>query len=77
MADVKISALPASSVLTGAEEIPVVQSDSTVKMTVQQILDAVPVSDPVPDSTATDFDGLKSDHNALLASLRASGQMGS
>ena len=75
MTDVKISLLPASAALTGAEEIPVVQSTSTVKTTVQAILDEVPVSDPVPDSVAVDVATLVTDFNNLLAKLKASGLM--
>lgn len=39
MADVKISDLTPSAALTGTEEVPVVQSGSTVKTTVQDIAD--------------------------------------
>lgn len=41
MADVKISALPAGSELSGTEIIPVVQSGDTVKITTDQIKDLV------------------------------------
>jgi len=77
MADVKIkiSALPGAAALTGAEEIPVVQSASTVKTTVQDILSEVPVSDPVPDSVAADVATLVTDFNNLLAKLKAAGLM--
>ena len=37
MPDVKISALPAAAALTGTEEVPIVQSSSTVKTTTQDI----------------------------------------
>jgi len=76
MADIKISALPTASPITGAEQIPCVQSGSTVNITVQKILDAVPVSLPVPDSTATDVAGIVSDFNNMLASFRAAGIIG-
>ena len=75
MADVKISALSAAGTVTGAEEIPVTQSGSTVKLTVQEILDEVPVADAQTDSTATDVATLKTDFNALLAKLKAVGLM--
>lgn len=41
MADKKISQLTAASTLTGAEELPVVQSSSTKKATVTQIVAAI------------------------------------
>lgn len=75
MADVKISELPSGAPLTGAEEIPITQSGSTVKTTVQTILDQVPQSAPVADSVATDVDTLRTDFNNLLAALKASGLM--
>lgn len=77
MADVKISELSAASALTKAEEIPAVQSGSTVKITVQEILDEVPVSAAVANSTATDVAGVVVDLNNLLAQLRAVGIIGS
>ena len=75
MADVKISALSAAGTVTGAEEIPVTQSGSTVKLTVQEILDEVPVAAAQVDSVATDVATLKTDFNALLAKLKAAGLM--
>ena len=75
MADVKISALSAAGSLTGAEEIPVTQSGSTVKATIQGILDEVPVAAAQADSTATDVAGIVSDFNDLLAKLKAAGLM--
>jgi len=77
MSDVKISSLPAAAALTNAEEIPAVQSGSTVKVTVQELLDLVPVAAPVPDSVATDVAELVIDYNSLLASLRTAGIIGS
>ena len=77
MADVKISDLPAATALTKAEELPAVQSGSTVKVSVQDILDEVPVSAPVADSTASDVAGVVVDLNNLLAQLRAVGLIGS
>ena len=48
MANIKISALPAAATLTGAEEVPVVQSGVTVKTTVAAIVtSAVPTLDQV------------------------------
>ena len=75
MADVKISALSAAGALTGAEEIAATQSSSTVKVTVQEILDEVPVAAAQSDSTATDVAGVVVDLNALLAKLKAAGLM--
>jgi hypothetical protein len=51
MATIKISALPAAGGLTGAEEVPAVQSGGTVRTTAQDIADlagapALPVSIP-------------------------------
>ena len=73
--DVKISALSAAGTITGAEEIPATQSGSTVKVTVQEILDEVPVAAAQSDSTATDVAGVVVDLNALLAKLKAAGLM--
>jgi len=39
MADVKISALSSAGALDGTEEVPVVQSSSTVKATTQDVAD--------------------------------------
>ena len=75
MADVKISDLSATGTLTGAEEIPATQSGSTVKVTVQEILDEVPVAAAQADSTATDVAGVVVDLNALLAKLKSAGLM--
>ena len=75
MADIKISDLSAGGTITGAETIPVVQSSSTVKITVQDILDEVPVAASQSDSTATDVAGVVVDLNALLAKLKAAGSM--
>ena len=75
MSDVKISALSSAGSLTGAEEIPATQSGSTVKVTVQEILDEVPVAASQSDSTATDVAGVVVDLNALLAKLKAAGLM--
>lgn len=76
MADTKISALASAAALTGAEEVAVVQSSSTVKTTVQDIIDFQGLGTPVPDSTATDVATLKNDFNTLLASLRAANVIG-
>ena len=75
MADVKISDLSAAGTITGAEEIPATQSGSTIKVTVQEILDEVPVATAQSDSVATDVATLVSDFNALLLKLKTAGLM--
>ena len=75
MADVKISDLSAAGTITGAEEIPATQSGSTIKVTVQEILDEVPVATAQSDSVATDVSTLVSDFNALLLKLKTAGLM--
>lgn len=77
MADVKITELPVANVLTKSEILPIVQSGSTVQVSVQKILDEVPVSDPVSDSVAADVATLVVDFNNLLAQLRAANIIGS
>jgi len=42
MADVEINALPAAAALTGAEILPADQGPTTVRLTVQEIIDAIP-----------------------------------
>jgi len=75
MSDLKISQLPPANTLTNAEEIPAVQSGSTVKIAIQTILNEIPQASPIADSTATDVAGIVADFNALLAELKASGLM--
>ncbi len=75
MSDLKISQLPPANTLTNTEEIPAVQSGSTVKITLQTILNEMPQASPIADSTATDVVGIVADFNALLAELKASGLM--
>jgi len=76
MADTSISNLPAAAALTGAEEVAIVQSSSTVKTTTQDIVDLKAMATPVPDSVALDVATLVADYNTLLASLRAANVIG-
>jgi hypothetical protein len=55
MADSKISGLPSGVALTGSEEVPIVQSGSTVKTTTQDIADLVS-SDNLGTSDLTSTD---------------------
>jgi len=71
----KISEVSAAGAVTGAEIVPVVQSGSTVRLTIQEILDEVPVAASQADSVAVDVAGVVVDLNALLAKLKAAGLM--
>jgi Uncharacterized conserved protein (DUF2190) len=55
MADTKISAMTSAGTLTGSEEVPVVQSGSNVKTTVQDIADLASASG-IPHATASGTD---------------------
>lgn len=56
MADTKISAMTSAGTLTGSEEVPVVQSGSNVKTTVQDIADLASGGGGIPHATATGTD---------------------
>lgn len=48
MANVKISALPANSTITGTEELAIVQGGTTKKVTVNSLVAAIPVLSDLP-----------------------------
>lgn len=75
MADKKISELTAASTLTGAEEIPLVQSSSTKKVAVKDFNKLITVSKTASAGDAVDLDATTYD-NAQLIKLSWSGANG-
>lgn len=76
MADKKISELTAASTLTGAEQIPLVQSTSTVKTTVQDLVGKmIVVAKTASAGSDVDLDATEYD-NAQLVKLSWTGGNG-
>lgn len=75
MADKKISELTAASTLTGAEEIPLVQSSSTKKVAVKDFNKLITVSKTASAGDTVDLDATTYD-NAQMIKLSWSGANG-
>lgn len=75
MADKKISELTAASTLTGAEELPLVQSSSTKKVAVKDFNKLITVSKTASAGDTVDLDATTYD-NAQIVKLSWSGGNG-